>query len=263
MLPERYRLDMRRTIFMLLSCLVLAAACAPAQTVANDSRPRLDDFKAMRKQLIASIRKQTRNTGDVTGVREIDARILDVMAAVPRHEFVPRSLRLLSYLDMPLPLGHEQSISQPFLIALMSHLAEIRKSDIVFETGTGAGYQAAILSKLCKRVYSMEVIPPLAEAAADRLKRLGYANVEVKTGDGFYGWAGKGPFDAIIVKEAVHYIPPPLLNQLKPGGRMVVPVGPLNGSQILKLVTKDEAGRLHHRDILPVRFSPLQGGERI
>lgn len=254
---------MRRTILIVLCCLLPATACGPARSNAQDPRIDLSGHTAMRSQLIESIRNQAHAAAGITGVAQIDARVLDIMAIVPRHEFVPKPLRKLSYLDIPLPLGHDQNISQPFLIALMTHLAAIRKTDIVFETGTGAGYQAAILGRLGKRVYSVEVIRPLAEAAAKRLKRLGYGNIEVKTGDGFYGWAEKGPFDAIIVKEAVHYIPPPLLNQLKPGGRIVVPVGPLNKSQMLKLVTKDAAGRLHHRDILPVRFAPLQGGERI
>lgn len=254
---------MRRTILILLCAFLPATACAQAEP--RTERPRMDlgDHTAMRAQLIESIRGQARAAAHVTGVARFDENVLTIMGAVPRHEFVPKPLQMLAYLDSPLPLGHDQNISQPFLIALMTHLAAVRKTDIVFETGTGAGYQAAILARLAKRVYSVEVVPPLAEAAAKRLKRLGYGNVEVKTSDGFYGWAEKGPFDAIIVKEAVHYIPPPLLNQLKPGGRLVVPVGPLNKSQMLKLVTKDMAGRLKHRDILPVRFAPLQGGERI
>lgn len=252
----------RATLILLWGFLSLIAGFPP-QAKAKDSPVRVEDFQEMRRQLIASIRLQARATAHVTGVAALDEKVLEIMHEVPRHEFVPEKLRAYSYLDVPLPLGYEQNISQPYLIALMTHLAAVRKTDIVFETGTGAGYQAAILARLCKRVYSMEVVAPLALAAANRLKRLGYRNVEVKTGDGFYGWPEKGPYDAIIVKEAVRYIPPPLLNQLKAGGRLVVPVGPLDQSQTLKLVTKDGAGRLHHRDILPVRFSPLQGGERI
>jgi len=253
-----------RRIVPVLICLVLSvAACAEAETGSKHGQPGPDDFAAMRAQLIETIREQALAAAQITGVPRFDAPVLDAMGAVPRHEFVPDPLRILSYLDSPLPLGHGQNISQPFLVALMTHLAGVRKSDIVFETGTGAGYQAAILSRLAREVYSVEVVKPLARSAAERLNRLGYANVEVKADDGFYGWAEKGPFDAIIVKEAVQYIPPPLLNQLKPGGRLVVPVGPLDRPQMLKLVTKDGAGRLKHRDILPVRFTPLQGGDRI
>jgi protein-L-isoaspartate(D-aspartate) O-methyltransferase len=253
-----------RRIFLVLICLVLpVAACAQAETAPKRGQPGPDDFAAMRAQLIETIRGQAQATARITGVERFDERVLAVMGAVPRHEFVPKPLRMLSYLDSPLPLGHDQNISQPFLIALMTHLAGVRKTDTVFETGTGAGYQAAILSRLARKVYSVEVVKPLARSAAERLKRFGYGNVEVKAGDGFYGWAEKGPFDAIIVKEAVQYIPPPLLNQLRPGGRLVVPIGPLDRSQVLKLVMKDAAGRLKHRDILPVRFAPLQGGDRI
>jgi protein-L-isoaspartate(D-aspartate) O-methyltransferase len=254
---------MRCTGLILLCVLLAATACDPARSRAENPQVDLDDHTAMRARLIESIRAQAHATARVTGVARFDARVLDTMAIVPRHEFVPKPLRKLSYLDTPLPLGHEQNISQPFLVALMTHLAAVRKTDIVFETGTGAGYQGAILARLAKRVYSVEVVRPLAEAAAKRLKRLGYDNIEVKTGDGFYGWVEKGRFDAIIIKEAVQYVPPPLLNQLKPGGRIVVPVGPLGKSQMLKVITKDMAGRLKHRDILPVRFAPLQGGERI
>lgn len=254
---------MRRIILVLICSALSVAACAQAETGSTRGQAVPDDFTTMRAQLIETIRGQAQIAARVTGVARFDERVLQVMATVPRHEFVPKPLRMFSYLDSPLPLGHDQNISQPFLIALMTHLAQVRKTDTVFETGTGAGYQAAILSRLARKVYSMEVVEPLVRSAAERLKRLGYANVEVKAGDGFYGWAEKGPFDAIIVKEALQYIPPPLLNQLKPGGRLVAPVGPLDRSQMLKLVTKDAAGHLKHRDILPVRFAPLQGGDRI
>jgi len=254
---------MRRIVLVLICSVLSVAACAEAETGSKRGQRGPDEFAAMRVQLIETIREQAQAAAQVTGVARFDDPVLEAMGAVPRHEFVPKPLRMFSYLDSPLPLGHGQNISQPFLVALMTHLAGVRKSDIVFETGTGAGYQAAILSRLARKVYSVEVVESLARSAAERLKRLGYANVEVKAADGFYGWPEKGPFDAIIVKEAVQYIPPPLLNQLKPGGRLVVPVGPLDRSQVLKLVTKDGAGRLKHRDILPVRFAPLQGGDRI
>jgi protein-L-isoaspartate(D-aspartate) O-methyltransferase len=145
----------------------------------------------------------------------------------------------------------------------MTHLAEVRPDDVVFETGTGEGYHAAVLSKLAAHVYSVEVIEPLAGYAARILKELGYSNVDVLAGDGYYGWSEHAPYDAIVIKEAIDHLPQPLLNQLKRGGRMVIPLGPATGPQFLTLVRKDEAGKLHEDRIMPVRFSPLQGGERL
>ncbi len=197
------------------------------------------------------------------GVPAPSQRILDAIGKVPRHAFVPEPLRPFAYLDRPLPVGHGQNISQPYIIALMTELARLGPDDVVFETGTGAGYHAAVLSLLVRQVYSVEVIEPLALKAAKTLKRLGYDNVEARAGDGYFGWAEHGPYDAIIVKEAVDHIPAALINQLKPKGRLVVPLGPMNGIQLLTVVEKDADGRLRQRSILPVRFSPLQGGARI
>lgn len=251
-------------VFAAIFCLLIALpACGTAETSGRDPVVDLGDYKAMRMVLLDSIRGHTKATAIQTGVPEIDDNVMEVLAKIPRHEFVPEPLRKLAYLDIPLPLGHKQKISQPFLIALMTHIAKVRKTDVVFETGTGAGYQAAILAELAGAVYSVEVVRPLAQSAAERLKNMGFDKVQVKAGDGYYGWPEKGPFDVIIVKEAVHHIPPPLLNQMKPGGRMVVPVGPLDQGQMLKLVTKSESGVISQKDILPVRFAPLQGGERI
>lgn len=254
---------MHGVIFAIICFVLVLPACGIAQTDSGNPTIDLNDHDSMRSLLMTSIREHVQATSGQTGVPELDATVIEAMSAVPRHKFVPKPLRQLAYLDIPLPLGHQQNISQPFLIGLMTHLAQVQKQDIVFETGTGAGYQAAILGRLAKRVYSVEIVAPLAEQAAERLRRLGYDDIEVKQGDGYYGWPEKGPFDVIIVKEAVHHIPPPLLNQLKRGGRMVVPVGPLDKSQTLTLVTKDAHGQITQRDILPVRFSPLQGGERI
>ena len=221
------------------------------------------DFDAMRAELVRRIGLHIAATSEETGVDAIEPHVLEAIGNVPRHEFVPEPLQPLAYFDVPLPVGHEQNISQPFLIALMTHLVRIEADDVVFETGTGAGYQAAILSKLAKQVFSVEVVAPLAAAAAERLKRLGYANIEVRHADGYYGWRERGPYDAMIIKEAVHHIPPPLLNQLKPGGRMVVPVGPLDGMQHLTLVEKGFDGKIKRTKLIEVKFSPLQGGERI
>ncbi len=245
-----------------LSMLFLSPLAAGADDDAS-AGAAAPDYKAMRIELIRTIARHVRETRKETGIDAIDPRVLEAMAAVPRHEFVPEPLKPFAYIDIPLPVGHGQNISQPFLIALMTHLAQVDKDDIVFETGTGAGYQAAILSRLAKRVYSVEVVEPLAKAAAARLRRLGYDNVEVRHADGYYGWRAHAPYDAILVKEAVHHIPPPLLNQLRPGGRMIVPVGPLDGVQMLTLVEKDETGRLREKPLIEVKFTPLQGGERI
>jgi protein-L-isoaspartate(D-aspartate) O-methyltransferase len=157
----------------------------------------------------------------------------------------------------------EQNLAAPMLIALMTHVVAVQPDDVVFETGTGAGYHAALLSRLAAHVYSVEVIEPLADRAARLLKDLGYDNVDVMAGDGYYGWSAHGPYDAIVVKEAIDHLPQPLLNQLKRGGRMVIPLGPADGPQYLTLVRREEDGRLRQRRIMPVLFSPLQGGQRL
>ena len=218
---------------------------------------------AERIEMVRTIGAHAAIAADETGVVEIDARIMEVMGEVPRHRFVPDALAEFAYADMPLPVSHEQSIAQPYIVALMTHLARIAPDDIVFETGTGAGYHAAVLSRLARRVVSVEVLAPLALQASARLKRLGYDNVEVIGSDGYYGAPRHAPFDAMIIKEAVDHVPPPLLRQLKPGGRMVLPLGPRDGPQYLTVVEKAPDGSTRNTRILPVRFTPLQGGERI
>jgi protein-L-isoaspartate(D-aspartate) O-methyltransferase len=198
-----------------------------------------------------------------TGIPAIDPRVLEALREVPRHAFVPEVLRPYAYLPRPLPVTPEQNLAAPMLIALMTHVVAVQPDDVVFETGTGAGYHAALLSKLAAHVYSVEVIEPLADRAARLLKDLGYDNVDVMAGDGYYGWSAHGPYDAIVVKEAIDHLPQPLLNQLKRGGRMVIPLGPADGPQYLTLVRREEDGRLRQRRIMPVLFSPLQGGQRL
>jgi protein-L-isoaspartate(D-aspartate) O-methyltransferase len=215
-----------------------------------------------RAGMVARVEAEIRAIAEETGIAEVDRRVLDVMAEIPRHVFVPEELRPFAYTPHPLPLGHGQNLSAPFLAALMTHLAEVGPGDVVFETGTDTGYQAAVLARLVDRVYSVEVIEPLAEEAIRILDELGYDNIEVKADDGYYGWAEHGPFDAIILKEAIDHVPAPLVDQLKPGGRLVMPLGPDRGPQILTVVVKCEVGTLTGRAVLPVRFSPLQGGER-
>ena len=212
--------------------------------------------------MVDGVRLQMLLSGEQTGIDELDARILAALTTVPRHDFVPEPLRPLAYEQSPLPVGHSQNIASPFIVALMTQLAGPRDGDVVFETGTGAGYHAALLSHLVAEVYSVEVIEPLAEESGSRLKDLGYRNVHAKYGDGYYGWAEHAPYDAIIVKEAVDHVPPPLVDQLKAGGRLVMPLGPPRGPQILTVIQKRDDGSLTKTPVLPVLFSPLQGGER-
>lgn len=259
----RYCHAMRFSAVIALCVALLLPGCGTA-----DDSPRAHpadgpDDAELRLELAQAIRAHMQTTGPQIGVPPLDPALFSALAQVPRHAFLPPPLRPFAYLDVPLPVHKEQNTAQPYLVALMTQLAAIEPANSVFETGTGAGYHAAILSLLARKVYSVEVIEPLAKQAAETLRRLGYEGVEVRAGDGYYGWPEKAPFDAIIIKEAVSEVPAPLLNQLKRGGRLVAPVGPLGQSQMLRVVTKDADGHLRHRDVLPVHFSPLQGGQRI
>jgi protein-L-isoaspartate(D-aspartate) O-methyltransferase len=209
------------------------------------------DYAGERRQMIEEIKEMAADTG----VASFDARVLAALEKVPRHEFVPRDQVAAAYKNRPLPIGHGQTISQPFIVALMSDLLQPKDADKVLEVGTGSGYQAAILSLLVREVFSIEIIPELGEAAGNVLKRLGYTNVKTKIGDGYQGWAEYAPFDAIIVTAAPEHIPPVLIEQLKPNGRMVIPVGDL--FQELMLVTKNPDGTTTSTTIVPVRFVPL------
>lgn len=178
---------------------------------------------------------------------------------MPRHLFVPDSLRERAYADTPLPIGHGQTISQPYIVAFMTEAAELRRDTKVLEIGTGSGYQAAVLAQLCERVFSIEIIPELARRGEQALRGAGVHNVQVRTGDGYDGWPEEAPFDVILVTAAAEAIPPPLVAQLAEGGRMLIPVGPRLGAQNLVLVTKKD-GRMRTRTLLPVRFVPLVRG---
>jgi len=186
-----------------------------------------------------------------------DPQVLAAMAAVPRHEFVPEARRRRAYDDTPLPIGYGQTISQPYIVAEMTRLLQLTPASKVLEVGTGSGYQAAVLAHFTAHVYTIEIIEPLAEAAAARLDRLDYTAVNVRQGDGYYGWPEQAPFDGIVVTAAAGEIPPPLIKQLKTGGRMVIPVGPVFGTQSLMLVQKDEKGRVRTTSLMAVRFVPL------
>jgi protein-L-isoaspartate(D-aspartate) O-methyltransferase len=190
-------------------------------------------------------------------------KVLDAMNSVPRHLFVPEGYRRGSYFDQPLPIGLGQTISQPYIVALMTEMLDVDNDDIVLEIGTGSGYQAAVLSTIVKKLYTIEIVEELGLQAAERLKSLGYDNVKVKISDGGLGWPEKAPFDAIMVTAAAPKIPEPLIKQLKPGGRMVIPVDNNFYSQDLLIVEKDEDGNIETRNTIPVRFVPLVEGERI
>jgi len=187
-----------------------------------------------------------------------DVRILRAMAAVPRHHFVPRSISWRAYQDSPLPIGFGQTISQPYIVAEMTRQLALRPASKVLEIGTGSAYQAAVLTELTPHVYSIEIVKPLANAAAKRLKNLGYKTVKCKTADGYYGWPQEAPFDAIIVTCAAGQIPPPLVKQLAKGGRMIIPVGRPYSRQSLMIVVKDKQGKVHSRSLMAVRFVPLR-----
>jgi protein-L-isoaspartate(D-aspartate) O-methyltransferase len=184
-------------------------------------------------------------------------RVLDAMRKVPRHEFVPSHLRPLAYEDRPLPIGLGQTISQPYIVALMTELAQVDPGDVVLEIGTGSGYQAAVLSVLAARVYSIEYLEQLGTSARQRLGDLKYQNVQVRIGDGYKGWPEHQPFDAILVTAAAQEIPKPLIEQLKPGGRLVIPVGQQSEAQSLQVLEKDASGRTKQWEVIPVRFVPL------
>ena len=214
-------------------------------------------FTASRHQMVEEITNYVRYTGAHIAKDALDERVMEVMGTVPRHEFVPVELQSFAYDDTPLPIGYGKTISQPYIVALMTDLLELEPDDIALEIGTGLGYQAAILAELAKQVYSIEIIEELEAEAKKRLKRLGYSNVETRLADGYFGWPEYAPFDAIIVTAAPDLVPPALIQQLKPGGTMVIPAGATPDSQQLMLVEKNPQGRTTTKEILPVRFSQL------
>ena len=216
-----------------------------------------DLFESLRAEMMAEVIAEAALTGSHTGRAAFDERVVGVISRIPRHEFVPVELQPYAYLNRPLPIGYEKTISQPFIVALMTDLLDLEPEDVVLEIGAGAGYQAAVLSELVQRVYSVDIIEELAAGAEKRLHRLGYNNISVKVANGYYGLPEHAPYNKILVTAACELIPPPLLTQLKPGGRMVLPTG-IPEKQTLTLVEKSAEGRLSTRDVLPVRFSELE-----
>jgi len=233
--------------------LIAAGLAAPLGAAAAAD----DEYAAPRRRMLAEIELDFRATAGSTGRLRPDPRVAAALARVPRHRFVPPSLAARAYENRPLPIGHEQTISQPFIVALMTDLVEPQPTDRVLEIGTGSGYQAAVLAELVARVYTIEIVRPLGEQAAALLRDLGYRNVEARIGDGYLGWPEAAPFDAIVVTAAPEHLPQPLVDQLAPNGRLVAPVGTRGGSQQLLLLRKDAAGRAVTRSVLPVRFVPL------
>ena len=225
----------------------------------NTSATETDIWAERRAGMIREIQATVDYTREETGVVEIDQGVMEALSRVLRHKFVPEEIRELAYENRPLPVGHGQTISQPYIVALMTHLLELDESSVVLEVGTGSAYQAAVLAEIADRVFTIEIVTPLADSARERLQELGYDNVSVSNGDGYYGWEERAPFDAIIVTAAGNHVPPPLVAQLKPGARLVIPVGAPYTVQQLLLVTKQEDGSATVRQVLPVRFVPLTG----
>lgn len=227
---------------------ILAALCAVS------AQPQTPAFDEAREHLAASL------TRSLFGRNPVESkRVLDAIRKVPRHEFVPESLRSKAYDDTPLPIGHEQTISQPYIVAIMTEALDVKASDRVLEIGTGSGYQAAVLAELAEQVYTVEIVPELAEQAGAKLAELGYDNVEVRAGDGYQGWPEHAPFDGIIVTAAPGHVPQPLIDQLNPGGRLVIPVGPEFDTQELLLISKDAVGAVSRKTLELVRFVPMTG----
>jgi len=240
---------MTRVVLTGLLCAVMSAGV-----------PALDDRAAERAAMVDLIEGKVQQTAEFLGKAQLDPAVLRAMRTVPRHAFVPEEEQARAYANRPLPIGFGQTISQPYIVALMTDLLGVGPGATVLEIGTGSGYQAAVLSGLVARVSTIEIVPQLGERARAVLQRLGYDNVEVRIGDGYYGWEERAPFDGIVVTAAASHVPPPLIRQLKPGGRMIIPVGSRFMVQELLLVEKSEAGEVSTQQILPVAFVPLTGG---
>lgn len=218
-----------------------------------------DAYQKQRDQLVEKINSGVHISSNFLEKDRLDAKVLEAIRNVPRHEYVPPKQRRWAYKDRPLPIGYGQTISQPTIVAIMTDLLQLEKTDRVLEIGTGSGYQAAVLAELVDSVYSIEIVEELAKRAAVDLERTGYTHINTRRGDGYYGWKTAAPFDAIIVTAAASHIPPPLIKQLKVGGRMIIPVGGRFMVQHLVLVTRETADKVITRQVLPVRFVPLTG----
>ncbi len=215
------------------------------------------NFSQQRLIMVEEIEETVSYTSEQIGKIALDERVIEVMKRVPRHEFVPHDMRSFAYQNQALPIGSKQTISQPYIVALMTDLAELNNNSLVLEVGTGSGYQAAVLAELAHHVYSIEIVEALGIQAGITLQRLAYENVSLRIGDGYHGWPEQAPFDAILVTAAPEIIPEALIEQLKPGGNLVIPVGRQSGVQSLQVLRKDMNGKISVRDVLPVGFVPF------
>lgn len=250
--------------FLVCSLVLFPSASCPAVQEPNDTNDTLQkkllrpdhNHPAFKERVGERTRLVDRY---IRGQGVHEPNTLKAMLTVPRHAFVPERDSKRAYADHPLPIGYNQTISQPYIVAYMTQTLRLDPNDKVLEIGTGSGYQAAVCAEIAKEVYSIEIVKPLAKSAKKRLKNLGYHNVTVEAGDGYFGWAEHAPFDKIIVTCAAGFVPPPLIRQLKPGGRMILPVGSPYFGQSLKLIEKDEKGAIKSKRLLPVRFVPMTG----
>lgn len=239
--------------------IALSSLCLAMPADAGAAAPAGDERADERRAMVDEIAEDARRTSSWTGRASFDERVMAAIARVPRHRFVPADLAHAAYRNRPLPIGGGQTISQPYIVALSTELIEPRPGHVVLEVGTGSGYQAAVLAELVRRVHSIEIVESLGREAAQRLAELGYDNVELRIGDGYQGWPEAAPFDGIVVTAAAPEVPEALVAQLKPGGRMVIPIGPSFGNQELLLIEKQADGSVERRTVLPVRFVPMTG----
>jgi protein-L-isoaspartate(D-aspartate) O-methyltransferase len=242
----------------LLSRRLVAGGVFLASILVMDATAQ-DRYAAERKEMLEEIARTTRETRIETGRAQLSPRVMEAMARVPRHRLVPPAEQGSAYRNRPLAIGLGQTISQPFIVALMTDLLDVKPGDKILEVGTGSGYQAAVLAELGANVYSIEILEPLGREAATRLAELGYQTVVTRIGDGYRGWPEQAPFDSIIVTAAARAVPPALIEQLKTGGKLVIPVGESAGAQTLYLMEKQKDGKATRREILAVRFVPLTG----
>lgn len=248
-----YQLDRQPSRKASARCLALAVLGSLLTAPALNGADREPERAAERRTMIE---EQIRARGVTNKI------VLDAMTRVPRHKFVAESWQRQAYDDHPLPIGHGQTISQPYIVGLMTEMLELKPGEKVLEIGTGSGYQAAVLAEITTNVFTIEIVKPLADQAQKRLKGFGLDETRVRQGDGYYGIEDQAPFDVIIVTAAADHIPPPLIKQLRPGGRMVIPIGPVHSTQRLVIVQKNEEGKVKTKSVLPVRFVPLTGGPR-
>ncbi len=255
MKPGATRAGLMNLAAVMLGPLLLCAADAEAEAGPGGSGP---DYAAEREALVREVQRQVVATRDALGVEHLDPAVIEALRAVPRHAFVPTALHHQAYRDHPLPIGSGQTISQPYVVAVMSHLLNVGPGDRVYELGTGSGYQAAVLAEMGVELYTVEIVPELAARAAQILSELGYDQVHVRVGDGYRGWPEAAPFAGIVITAAADHIPEPLVEQLGTGGRLVMPIGGGRAQQLI-VAEKRADGTLSRKDVLPVRFVPVTG----